>query len=416
MIPWARGPVRTAERPAGAGRAATRQLRRFGLETSPGGTGSNHLACDRMAAPRPWLAGLGSTHAQSNAGECASGVLGCRGCGIAPAGRPPKFGSVTRLELIALACEPVERGGPAGAALVREASPGSSRESAEVAISGFSPPTCVSDRMAAQSRPPISREGDGDHGLYPRPPRAVVLSIDEDLMQAWNDASRTPRRTRATRAAGIRHATAPSRCSVPSCARVGPRVSRHPHGGRSGGFMDTVARQYAGLVHIIGIASTSTSMGPSSAGPFNARHGHRFVFHYTPKHLGEPGGRSSTCGGVSACGDFHSRPGSGRRCRWRIAAWNRDRAILPVDFHRLSVASWPRPAAAEPARGIPVAAKNQRTRGSAYAGRRRDPVGRSMRSGVPHVSVRAGRAHLTIHLDDGTPIARATPLGAGQSV
>jgi hypothetical protein len=31
-----------------------------------------------------------------------------------------------------------------------------------------------------------------------------------------------------------------------------------------------------------------------------------------------------------------------------------------------------------------------------------------------HVSVRAGRGHLTIHVDEGVPVARATPLGAGQ--
>ena len=31
-----------------------------------------------------------------------------------------------------------------------------------------------------------------------------------------------------------------------------------------------------------------------------------------------------------------------------------------------------------------------------------------------HVSVRAARAHLTIHVDEGVPVARATPLGAGR--
>jgi hypothetical protein len=31
-----------------------------------------------------------------------------------------------------------------------------------------------------------------------------------------------------------------------------------------------------------------------------------------------------------------------------------------------------------------------------------------------HVTVRAARGHLTLYVDDGTPIARATPLGAGQ--
>lgn len=31
-----------------------------------------------------------------------------------------------------------------------------------------------------------------------------------------------------------------------------------------------------------------------------------------------------------------------------------------------------------------------------------------------HVSVRAARGHLTIFVDDGAPVARATPLGTGQ--
>jgi hypothetical protein len=31
-----------------------------------------------------------------------------------------------------------------------------------------------------------------------------------------------------------------------------------------------------------------------------------------------------------------------------------------------------------------------------------------------HASVRTARGHLTIHVDDGVPVARATPLGAGQ--
>jgi hypothetical protein len=31
-----------------------------------------------------------------------------------------------------------------------------------------------------------------------------------------------------------------------------------------------------------------------------------------------------------------------------------------------------------------------------------------------HVSVRAARGHLTISVDDGAPVARATPLGAGR--
>jgi hypothetical protein len=31
-----------------------------------------------------------------------------------------------------------------------------------------------------------------------------------------------------------------------------------------------------------------------------------------------------------------------------------------------------------------------------------------------HVSVRAARGHLTICVDEGVPVARATPLGAGQ--
>jgi hypothetical protein len=31
-----------------------------------------------------------------------------------------------------------------------------------------------------------------------------------------------------------------------------------------------------------------------------------------------------------------------------------------------------------------------------------------------HVRVQAARSHLTIHVDEGVPVARATPLGAGR--
>lgn len=63
-----------------------------------------------------------------------------------------------------------------------------------------------------------------------------------------------------------------------------------------------------------------------------------------------------------------------------------------------------------------MAAKNQRTRGLRPTPADGEILCRVIHAlgEYRHVSVRAGRAHLTIHLDDGTPIARATPLGAGQ--
>jgi hypothetical protein len=47
---------------------------------------------------------------------------------------------------------------------------------------------------------------------------------------------------------------------------------------------------------------------------------------------------------------------------------------------------------------------------------RRDVLRRAIHAlgDYEHVSVRAGRGHLTICGDDGAPVARATPLGAGQ--
>ena len=60
-------------------------------------------------------------------------------------------------------------------------------------------------------------------------------------------------------------------------------------------------------------------------------------------------------------------------------------------------------------------AANQRTRGPRPTPDDAEILCRAIHAlgDYGHVSVRAGRGHLTICVDDGAPVARATPLGAG---
>ena len=81
---------------------------------------------------------------------------------------------------------------------------------------------------------------------------------------------------------------------------------------------------------------------------FNARHGHRFVFHYTPKHASWVNQvelffsilhRQCLRAGASC-----PPPTSATRCSVPRDLEPGARASLPVDVHGVSVASWSRPA------------------------------------------------------------------------
>lgn len=87
-----------------------------------------------------------------------------------------------------------------------------------------------------------------------------------------------------------------------------------------------------------------------------------------------------------------------------------------MDFHRLPVASWPHHEAGHGRlRGPPL---TTRTPGppAGLTPQDADTLQRAIHAlgDYAHVSVRAGRRHLRIIVDDGNPIARCTPLGAGR--
>ena len=125
-----------------------------------------------------------------------------------------------------------------------------------------------------------------------RHPGAVVLSIDEKTgMQAlerrFPDRPPAPGRRRRREFEYKRHGTQSLLCAfevhrgrvVAACGatRTGADLVR---------FMDTVAAQYpTGPVHVIWDCLNIHFDGTEQRWTtFNARHGQRFVFHYTPKH------------------------------------------------------------------------------------------------------------------------------------
>jgi hypothetical protein len=217
-------------------------------------------------------------------------------------GRPATFGPITRLELIALACEPVARGDGKTtrtlAALGQEAEarglvPRISRSSYQrILTAGELRPHRVRGWLHSPD-PQFREKVTAITDLYlHRPAGAVVLSIDEKTgMQAlerrFPDRPAAPGRPGRREFEYTRHGTQSLLCAF--------EVHRGRVVGACGdtrtaadlvSFMETVAVQYpTGPVHVIwdclnihfdGVAQRWTA--------FNARHGDRFVFHYTPKH------------------------------------------------------------------------------------------------------------------------------------
>ncbi len=263
-------------------------------------------------------------------------------------GPPPKFGPVTRLELIALACEPVV--GRTGtttrtiADLVHEA-----------AARG------IVDRISWSSYQRVLADGDlrphRIHGwvhspdpefrekvteiteLYLQPPAgAVVLSIDEKTgMQAlerrFPDRPAAPGRPRRREFEYTRHGTQSLLCAFEvHRGRVLGECGATRTAADLVAFMEQVAVAYpTGPVHVIWDNLNIHFDGAEYRwSAFNARHGHRFVFHYTPKH-------ASWVNQVELffsilqrqClreGSFRSPEELRQAVRAFVAAWNRDRA------------------------------------------------------------------------------------------
>ena len=303
------------------------------------------------AAPRPWRARWGSTQARSNAVGALTGVVGGRGGRIAPGRRPRlKFGPGTRLELLALACQPVERGDGRPTQTVGGPGPGGGgpRPRAEVRRSSHPRMLAAGEVRPPRGRgwvpspdPPFREEVTAItrrcSGVRPRP-RWGRRSNEKTGLQAL--APRCPDRLagpgRPGRA-GVRvHAPRPQclRCAFAvHRGRCAGGVSRHPPGGRPGELHRHGSRGSTprGPCPSVGMASTSTSMEPSRAGPPGTA-GTATTLCSTPPRTTLPGSTQSS-------GFFSTRP---QQCLWAgdchstaelrtgvvafIAAGSRDRA------------------------------------------------------------------------------------------
>jgi transposase len=217
-------------------------------------------------------------------------------------GPPPKFGPITRLELMALACEPVVRQGGRTtrtiADLVHEAVARGIVD--DISWSSYQRLLAAVDLKPHRIQgwvhspdPAFRTKVTEITNLYLRPPPgAVVLSIDEKTgMQAlerrFPDRPPTPGRRRRREFEYTRHGTQSLLCAfevhrgrvVGQCGatRTAPDLVA---------FMEQIAARYpTGPVHVIWDNLNIHFDGKAQRwSAFNARHDHRFVFHYTPKH------------------------------------------------------------------------------------------------------------------------------------
>jgi transposase len=217
-------------------------------------------------------------------------------------GAPPKFAPVTRLELIALACEPVA---PHEGKTTRTLTELVDEAVARGLVAGIGWSSYQRLLAASDLRPhriqgwlhspdPQFREKvTAITTLYLHPPAgAVVLSIDEKTgMQAlerrFPDRPAAPGRRRRREFEYTRHGTQSLLCAfevhrgrvVAECGatRTADDLVR---------FMERIAALYpTETVHVIWDNLNIHFDGADQRWTaFNARHGQRFVFHYTPKH------------------------------------------------------------------------------------------------------------------------------------
>jgi len=214
-------------------------------------------------------------------------------------GRPRRIGDAQRLQLLALACEPAEHQGRATPTLdelcERAVQQGvvqhiSRSHLQRILQAGEIRPHRV--RQWLHSPDPQFREKVNIIcELYRQAPKgSVVLSIDEKTgIQAIErkHADRAPRPGRARRREFeyIRHGTQAltAALDVHSGQVLGRCTDRRTQDDLLA-FMEDVARAYPrGAVHVVW-DNLNTHRAQAVWDDFNARHGGRFVFHFTPLH------------------------------------------------------------------------------------------------------------------------------------
>jgi len=263
-------------------------------------------------------------------------------------GAPPKFAPVARLELIALACEPVERHeGKTTRTIAELVDEALARRLVDgIGWSSYQRLLATSDLRPHRIHgwlhspdPEFREKVTAITELYLHPPAgAVVLSIDEKTgMQAlerrFPDRPAAPGRRRRREFEYRRHGTQSLLCAFEvHRGRVVGACGATRTAADLVAFMEQIAALYpTGPVHVIWDNLNIHFDGEERRwSAFNARHGHRFVFHYTPKH-------ASWVNQVELffsilqrqClrdASFHSSEELRTAVLQFITAWNRDRA------------------------------------------------------------------------------------------
>jgi transposase len=218
---------------------------------------------------------------------------------VARPGRPRRIAASQRLELLSLACEPAEAQGRATPTLdelvERAVERGvvtqiSRSHLQRILQAGDLRPHRVKQWL--HSPDPLFREKvNAICALYRKAPKgSVVLSVDEKTgIQAVErkhaDRSPVPGRLRRREFEYIRHGTQAliAAMDVHSGRVHGSCTDRRTQADLVA-FMEQVAHAYPkGRVHIVW-DNLNTHRAQSVWDDFNARHDHRFVFHFTPIH------------------------------------------------------------------------------------------------------------------------------------
>jgi len=217
-------------------------------------------------------------------------------------GHKPIFGSLTRMETIALACEPVDSPHGITRRTLEDIRQQAIARGIVEAISCSTVQRILSQADLHPHRvqgwlhspdPDFRRKVTAICDLYHRrPENSVVLSIDEKTgMQArtrrYPDRAPAPGRLRRREFEYTRNGTQTliaaldvhTGAVLPTCQQTRTAEDLLI-------FMENVARRYpTGAVHVIWDNLNIHLDGPDQRWTeFNTRHGNRFVFHFTPKH------------------------------------------------------------------------------------------------------------------------------------
>jgi transposase len=218
---------------------------------------------------------------------------------VARSGRPRRIGPAQRLELLALACEPAERQGRATPTLDELVDRAVQRGVVkQISRSHFQRILQAGDMRPHRVRqwlhspdPQFRQKVNEICALYRQAPKgSVVLSVDEKtgiqaIERKHADRMPLPGRLRRREFEYIRHGTQAliAAMDVHSGRVLGSCTDRRTQADLVA-FMEQVALAYPkDRVHIVW-DNLNTHRAQAVWHDFNARHKHRFVFHFTPLH------------------------------------------------------------------------------------------------------------------------------------